>query len=53
MEAAEEYSTSKPVPTSSEFIELVDLIMTEDEIEIPTNADEGLVLYRHLKSLLE
>ena len=35
------------------LIELVDLIMTEDELEVPTNADEGLVLYRHLKSLLE
>lgn len=53
MEAAEEYSTSKPAPASSEFVELADIVMTEDEIEVPTNADEGLVLYRHLKSLLE
>ena len=53
MEAAEEYSTLNSAPASSEFIDLVDTIMTEDEIELPTNADEGLVLYRHLKSVLE
>ena len=48
LEAAEEYSISKPSPASSEFIELVNLIMTEDEIQVSSNADEGLVLYRHL-----
>ena len=45
LEAAEKYSISKPAPASSEFIELVNLIMTKDEIEVPSNADEGLVLY--------
>ena len=34
-------------------IKLAELIMTEDEIEVPSNADEGLVLYRHLRSLLD
>ena len=34
LEAAEEYSISKPAPASSEFIELVNLIMIEDEIEV-------------------
>ena len=48
MEATEEYNTSKSAPASSAFTELIDLIMTEDEIEIPTNADKGLVLYRYL-----
>ena len=53
MEAAEEYSILKPASASSQFVELANLVMTEDEIEVPTNADEGLVLYKHLKSLLE
>ena len=55
MEAAkaEEYTISKPVPASSEFVELADFVMTEDEIEVPRNADEVLVLYKHLKSLLQ
>ena len=53
MEAAEEYTISKSAPASSEFVELADFVMTEDEIEVSTNADEGLVLYTHLKSLLE
>ena len=45
LEAAEEYSVVKPAPVSSEFIDLVELIMTEDEIEVPSNTDEGLILY--------
>ena len=44
LEAAKEYSILKPGPASSEFIKLVELIITEDEIEVPSNADEGLVL---------
>ena len=47
------YTILKPAPASSEFVELADVVMTEDEIEVPTNADEGLVLYKHLKLLLE
>ena len=43
MEADKEYSISKPAPASSEFVELADLVMTEDEIEVPTNADEEVV----------
>ena len=45
LEAAEEYSISKLAPASSE---LINLIMTEDEIQVSLNANEGLVLYRHL-----
>ena len=53
LEAAEDYSVLKPGPASAEFVELAELIMTEDGIQIPTNADDGLALYRHLKSLLD
>ena len=53
MEAAEEYTILKPAPASSEFVELADFVMTEDEIEVLTNADEGLLLYKQLKTLLE
>ena len=53
LEAAEEYSISKLAPASSDFIELVNLNMIEDAIEVSSNADEGLALYRHLKSLLQ
>ena len=53
LEAAEEYSISKPAPASSEFTELVNLIMIQDEIEVSSNSDERLILYRHLKSLLQ
>ena len=53
VEAAEEYTIVKPAPVSSELLNLFELIMTEDEIEVPSNTDEGLILYRHLRSLLE
>ena len=48
LKAVEEYRISKPAPASSELIELIDSIMTEDEIQVSLNANEGLVLYRHL-----
>ena len=53
MEAAKEYTIVKPAPVSPELLDLIELIMTEDEIEAPSNADEGLILYRHLRTLLE
>ena len=43
LEAAEGCNISKPAPASSEFIELINLIMTEDEIEVSSNVDKGLV----------
>ena len=52
IEAAEEYSCLKPEPTSPEFKELAELLMAEAGINSPTNADEGLALYRHLKSAI-
>ena len=53
LEAAEEYSISKPGPASAEFTELAEFIMMEGGIQLPTNSDEALKLYRHLKTSFE
>lgn len=44
LEAAKEYSISKPDAASSEFIEFAQLLMAEAGIQQPTNADEGLMI---------
>lgn len=53
LEAAEEYSISKPGPASAEFTELAEFIMMEAGIQAPTNSDDALKLYRHLKASIE
>ena len=52
IEVAEEYICLKPEPTSPECKELAELLNAEAGINSPTNADEGLALYRHLKSAI-
>ena len=53
LKAAEQYCISKPGPVSAEFSELAKYIMMEDGIEPPTNSNEALKLYRHLKTSIE
>ncbi|XP_065917342.1 uncharacterized protein [Dysidea avara] len=52
VESAREWSVTKPCSVPKEFTDLAEHVMSEDNISKPTNADEAIVLYKHLKSVL-
>ena len=51
LKAAEEYSLLKPDPAAAEFMELANVIMTDNNIRKPNNADDALQLYHLLKPM--
>ena len=54
LEAAEEYSISKPEAVIAEVIDLANTVMEENGIlSKPKSTDEALKLYRLLKHVLE
>lgn len=52
VESAREWSVNKPCPVPKEFTDLAEHVMNEDKISKPTNADQAIVLYKHLKNVL-
>ena len=53
LESAKEWSISRPASVPQEFADLAVMIMEEDGIMPPDNADKALILYRHLKSIIQ
>jgi len=54
LQAAEQYSTSKPAPVVSEFVDVANLVMFENGISRkPENVEDSLKLYHLLKNTLE
>ena len=50
--SAKEYSMERPCPVPKEFEDLAVTILKEDKIDPPSNIDIALVVYKHLKSVL-
>ena len=50
---AEDYSILKPGLVITEFDNLANYVMADANIQKPTNAEEGLAIYRLLKTALE
>ena len=52
VESTREWGVTKPCSVPKEFTDLAEHVMSEDNISKPTNADEAIVSYKHLKSVL-
>ena len=50
---AEDYSILKPGLVITEFDNLANYVMADANIQKPTNAEDGLAMYRLLKTALE
>lgn len=53
LEAAMEYSSSKPLTVPQEFIDIATVIMEEDKIKKPETIQEAESLYKQLKNAIE
>ena len=51
--SAKEWSTKKPHSVPKEFEDLAVTVMNEDNISMPTDIDNALLLYKHLKGVVD
>ena len=52
LKIAEDYSIAKPSAVCDEFSNFAKTVMQEDNISPPTNVEEVLMLYKHLRNEL-
>ena len=50
--SAKEWSIPKPSPVPEEFVDLALTVIKEDGINTPASVDDAVILYKHLKCIL-